>query len=106
MKIINKTPHSINIIFPDKVVDIPPQGDPTRVEVSDNLVADISGIPLYVPTYGQVSNLPKEKYGTTIIVSRTVALACQGKRFDLVVPHHLVRDDKGVIIGCKALALV
>ncbi len=53
---------------------------------------------------GQVENLnPIE--GVGYIVSLAVAQAARDRK-DLFVPDDLVRDEKGVIVGCRRLARV
>jgi hypothetical protein len=55
--------------------------------------------------WGEVEGLPEAEPDTLLLVSRIVADAGKAQgRTDLVVPHDIMRDDKGVIIGCKSLA--
>lgn len=64
-------------------------------------VAD--GVPLYATSYGEVSDLPAPKAGVWYIVSALVAQACPD-RHDLLIPHQMVRDEFGRILGCAAFA--
>ena len=57
-------------------------------------------------SFGEVDGLPEPQEGTIFIVSALVAQALKGARDDLVVPDDTVRDDRGVIIGCKSFARV
>ena len=57
-------------------------------------------------SFGEVEGLPAPEDGTLFIVSALVAQALKGVRNDLVVPDDTVRDDRGVIIGCKSFARV
>ena len=97
-KIINLTPHSINII--DK--QIPPSGKVARVSVTSKEAGTFAGIPLKIPTFGDVVDLPDPEPNTMFIVSALVRSACP-KRKDLASPSDMVRDEDGRIIGCRAL---
>ena len=54
---------------------------------------------------GKVVNLPAKKEGVLYLVSRQVAEACP-ERDDLVIVDEAVRNEKGEIIGAKALAKI
>lgn len=49
-----------------------------------------------------VVDLPDPEPGTLLIVARPVADAVTD-RHDLAYPHRAVRDDRGVVVGCRAL---
>lgn len=53
----------------------------------------------------KVLNLPPRKEGVIYLVSRQVAEACP-ERDDLVIVDETIRDEKGEVIGAKALAKV
>lgn len=99
--LINLTPHNVTIIKEDgNNVTVPSQGV-ARVSCTTTQVAlSVEGIPLVKQTMGEVEGIPDQRKDIYYIVSRMVAAALP-ERMDLVVPADLVRDDKGIIIGCK-----
>ena len=102
-KIINLTPHSVNIIKEGgEKITIPSSGI-ARCTQTTSVVGDINGIPLTTTTFGDVEGLPLEEKNIFFIVSRLVLSACKD-RHDLLVPNELVRDENGNIIGCRSLA--
>ena len=109
MKIINTTPHEINIIGKDGniIFTVQPSGILVRVsqETTDTGSITIDGvsIPVTSNTFGDVVGLPEFNPDTIIIVSAMVANACHN-RTDLALVNESVRDDKGRIIGCRSLS--
>jgi hypothetical protein len=112
--LVNLTPHSVTLVGDGGTVVIQPTGAPARVTLSSDqpdLTVRVCigedyriGVPVVVTaTTGEVTGLPPAAAGTLYIVSRPVA-AARPERDDLVVPHDTVRDDCGVVIGCRALA--
>lgn len=104
-KLVNCTPHPINLIVPAGTKTLPPSGICPRVseiETDVALAVGDDGIPIISLTFGQVTGLPEQEEGVLLIVSKMVADAASD-RTDLVSPGRLVRDSKGLIIGCKAL---
>lgn len=106
MTVINLTPHEVtcvlsksNTIVFDKAVNV------ARVSVElkrvENLNDKVSRLflPMYTEVFGEVIGLPALDTDTFFIVSRMVKDACP-HREDLLVPVGIIRDDKGVIIGC------
>lgn len=108
MKLINLTPHDINIVAEGTSIileTIPVSGVVARVCQQETAAGDIDGIPLVVLKAGTVQDLPKPKTGTYYIVSRTVQEACPD-RHDLLVPTWMVRSaDRRTIIGCAAFTI-
>ena len=120
MKIINLTPHTVNIFNSEcvQIAAFPPSGKVARVSVSttkrgiipigtlEDILAGVSsaGIPVVVGSYGAVTDLPQPEAGTVYIVSALVRTSpeCKG-RVDVLSPADLVRDASGNIIGCKSL---
>ena len=100
MKIINTTPHAINI----PPLAIPPSGDLVRVSVELTDSGSFAGVPLVKGHYGKVTGLPPQEEGTLYIVSALVRAALP-ERTDLASPARMIRDDKGSIIGCEALEI-
>lgn len=105
---VNLTPHAITLINADNSVRevIEPSGSLARVEVHEEVVDSIGGgFPVVKNAYGEVDGLPAPKDDVIYIVSALVAQRVT-ERNDVLVPARAVRDDKGRIIGCKALARI
>lgn len=98
MRIVNMTPHTINL--PD--VSIPSSGS-ARVSETATQIDTIDGICICKKSYGAVEGLPEPQSGVYYIVS-SIVLAAAPDRSDLLVPHDMIRDADGRIVGCKALA--
>lgn len=104
VKIINLTPHDVNIVDSQgEVVKIYERQDVVlpRVTQANNFIKDIDGgIEVFKTELKEVENIPAEKSGTYLIVSLMVAQALSSRK-DLLVPNsgEAVRDDKGNIIG-------
>ena len=109
MKIINLTPHPVNLQTETGVVEIPPSGIVARVEEKTEEVGKVkvgnSGhVPVIRKTLGQVENLPEPREGTIYIVSLIVAQALEGTRSDVYVIGESIRDKEGRVIGARSLA--
>jgi len=101
--IINTTPHNVNIVKDKKVVNTFLKSDnPLRLSTTSNQVGDLDGIPVMSVTFGDVE-LPAFQPDTYYIVSALIKNAFPD-RTDLIVPFDLVRDDNGIIIGCKSFS--
>lgn len=107
-KLINCTPHDINIMDSDNniILTVPTSGTLIRVSqnTTDNGFLSIDGvnIPITDNTFGDVVGLPPQQDDTILIVSAMVANA--SSRTDLALVNQSVRDEKGRIIGCKSLS--
>lgn len=106
MKILNLTPHTVNLILSNSQ-ELRFEKEPlmARVSTTEEVVDVLSAapsiqIPLIKVVFGEVENLPEKEIGTYLIVSRMVKSAANG-RADLLIPSGLVRDSNGTIIGCK-----
>lgn len=108
-KIINCTPHTINIMDNDNniILSIPASGTLIRVSqtTTDAGSINVNGveIPVTDNTYGDIVGLPPQQDDTILIVSAKVIDACK-TRTDLALVNQAVRDDKGRIIGCRSLS--
>lgn len=116
-KLINLTPHDINFISDDGecYLTIAPTSPPARCE--EQLVIALDSyityenehgwikVPYNALSYANVYDLPEPAQATFYIVSVLVAQA-KPARYDLLVPHGLVRDEQGRIKGCKRLVRV
>lgn len=98
MKLINLTPHAINL--PDRTV--PPSGTVARCAEVTTSVGNIDGIELISRSYGEVTDLPAPQPETYYIVSALVRAALP-ERADLLSPGDVIRDADGKIIGAKNL---
>lgn len=105
MKLINLTPHIINILNDDgaEIASVEPSGTVARCTVSRELVESAHGIDFYTSVYGDVYDLPEAADGTRYIVSGLVRAALP-ERTDLWQPGELVRDESGRPIGCHGLS--
>ena len=109
MKLVNLTPHAVNIIADDgTVTTIPASGTIARVSVTEtpSKLGELAGVPVTRVIYGAPSGLPPydEEADCLFIVSQIVAAAVKD-RPDLVFPGGLVRDEAGNIIGCRHLSI-
>jgi hypothetical protein len=99
-QLVNLTPHSINAAG----TEIAPSGTVARVDVLRAITGEINGIPVYSPTFGDVSALPDPAPGIAYVVSAMVRSHPSVKdRKDVFSPGSLVRDQAGVIVGCDGL---
>jgi hypothetical protein len=110
MKLINLTPHVVNIYDNDGktlVMSLEPSGQIARVSMDRQLAGRIAGIPVYRNVPGEVTGVPPcsesdadPKIG--YVVSAMVRLALPAND-DVFSPGELIRDEKGQPIGCKGL---
>ena len=109
MNIKNMTPHTVTLIGEGGSSEhIHPTGICPRcaqesVKIGEVTVNGVT-VPIVKTVFGEVSDLPDREEDTIFIVSLPVAKTAA--RDDLVIPTDLVRDDGGVIIGCRALGRV
>lgn len=102
IKILNFTPHAINIVG-ETTRTIESSGL-IRLEMNTESVTTLEGIPVTKTVFGEPVGLPEQVEGTFYIVSQLVKTALP-ERADLLVPAEVVRDDKGRILGCKSLGM-
>lgn len=117
MKIINLTPHAIDVYGNRKVEDgpwisYPPSGQIARVAhigLGTQIIDEFndSSDPVYyeLVEYGRLDGVPPKEAGTVYLVSLVAALAARG-RDDLLAPYEEVRNDAGQMIGCRYLQRV
>lgn len=102
MKILNYTPHDINLYGEDKkfIESFPSCGN-ARVQVSQVACRNVNGYEVYKSKYGEVEGLPEIEYDTVLIVSFMVKQASD--RPDLICPNTspqgCLRDQDGKIFG-------
>lgn len=104
--IINLTPHKITVVLDNREITFPPSGEVARVSTCLTKSHEIQGIPVFRTTFGEVVGLPDESPDVTYVVSALVRTHPDlvGRK-DLVSPGELIRDDMGVIVGCKGFAV-
>ena len=124
ISIVNLTPHAICVhvgepigIHPEYSVTIEPATPPARVEMLETAIGQLSltpgdalTAPVYQTKFGEIKGVPLPTESDAIyIVSRVVAEALKEEGWDMqqfLVPHDLVRDERGHIIGCRGFARV
>ena len=105
IKIVNLTPHPINIMNGDGNIQVTfaPSGDVARVSSTTTSAGTIAGIPVSKLKMGDITGLPASQKDTIYIVSSLVR--GQSNRTDLVSPDTsptgVVRDTNGKIVGVK-----
>lgn len=99
----NCTPHSLNVLVGEEVIDLAPTGIVPRCSQSEVTAGEVAGIPVTRQVFGEVIDLPEPEEGVFFVVSRMVAAACPERR-DLLIPGALVRDDEGRVVGCRGLS--
>ena len=104
--LINTTPHAVNIVNSENqvILTIPVSDISIRLAVKTVSNGFLGEIPLTKTEFGEPVGLPEFKEGTFYIVSQLVKSALP-LRTDLLVPAEVVRDEKGVILGCKSLGV-
>jgi hypothetical protein len=116
-KIVNATPHDINLMQDGEVfLTIPPSMAPIRLheEWSPIGTFDMEGgmvVPFEFPTFstldenGEEIELPELEHGVFYVVSKFVAEAFW-YRADFLIPGKIQKDENGRICGCECLSHV
>ena len=99
-KLINLTPHEVNLVQDETTTSYKSEGV-VRVETESKQVGSVNGIGIFKTTFGAVEGLPAPQDEIFYIVSGLVLSACP-ERDDLLVPNDLLRNDKGLVIGCTS----
>lgn len=110
MKVVNLTPHAINLKNENTQMTFQPSGSVARVSMSSNLVQQvvIDGvvIPVSQNVMGSVEGLPEPQHDVIYLVSALVGSSVSG-RSDVygpdTSPASVIRDDKGQIVGVSRL---
>lgn len=115
MKLVNLTPHVINIVASDgtPILAVEPSGDVARVGSRTETVGfltiwDGDGavlVPLTTTVFDDVQGLPDPQDDVAFVVSSLVAQRVPD-RTDVFIPSDSVRDDAGRIIGCRSLGRI
>lgn len=102
MKLVNLTPHTLNIFINDTTTcDVEPSGEIARVDVVYTPGGSFAGVPVQAAKYGDITGLPEAREGVIYVVSGLVEAATD--RPDVFAPGPLVRDADGKPVGCKGL---
>ena len=109
VRIVNLSPHEVNVVTEAGVTSIPPSGDVARVAISreevEPIIVDGAEIPVNRVSYGELEGLPAPREGTYYIVSSIVAMSARAPaRTDILVPDDFIHDNEGKIVGCRAFA--
>lgn len=114
--LVNLTPHPITVFPPDTPELYPADGGPVplAILVPSGVTARLSSVELEPPetvsvagvdvpvarvAYGPLEGLPGPREGVRYVVSALTAVT--SGRPDLVVPHDLVRNERGTVVGCR-----
>jgi hypothetical protein len=107
-KIVNLTPHPVNIQTDSNTIEIPPSGKIARCVESITELEPIEyqeyHIKAIIKQFGKVENLPEPENGVIYIVSLPVSQAV--KRPDVFTIGDAIRNEKGQVIGAKTLAII
>lgn len=101
MKIINLTPHTINLC--GREIE---SAGLARCESVVEKIAEIDGVKVNRRKFGAIYGLPEPQEDTIYIVSALVAQAVAGQRDDVFVVDETIRNEQGQIVGCNALARI
>jgi hypothetical protein len=107
VKLVNLTPHDINVYggrssAGDPVFTVPKSGIVARVTHIElgTRYDERNEIAIEMVQYGHLENLPPVRPDTMYIVSLMCALAARG-RDDVLAPYQEVRNGAGTMIGCR-----
>lgn len=113
MKLVNLTPHALNLHHPSvpgSVLMVPPSGTVARcrevVQPRGTIEVDGYTVTLVAKTFGQIENLPDPEDGVIYVTSALAAQAAWaiGRR-DVVCPGDPVRDSDGRVVGATSLCV-
>ena len=103
-KILNLTPHEINLVLDDgRKIIFPPTDMVARVELQHEIVDHIDGIPVFQTNVGAVKDLPDPEDGTLYIVSSLVLGNCQDHK-DLISPNtggNAIRNSYNQVLAVR-----
>jgi hypothetical protein len=107
MLLINKTPHPVSFCDAQGNIIRTLQPEAPTPRVSSTLVEKepIDGINFSETVFGEVTDLPNQQDGVTLVVSAFILTAAP-RRTDLVRPDtgpDCLRDDKGRILAVRRL---
>jgi len=109
VKIVNLTPHTLNILDENGTEYSFPSDGIARAAQSSTVVGTLNGIEVVKTTFGAPEGLPDPEEGVFIVVSLATANAAKaaGRTVDdLLLTSDPVRDADGRIIGCRRFARI
>lgn len=95
-KIINLTPHELNIVGLEPI----PSSGSVRVAETSHVIDEINGIDIIVKQFGTVEGMPEPQPDTVFVVSLMVAQQLT-YRDDVLTVGETVRNGVGQVIGAK-----
>ena len=98
-RIVNLTPHTINVILPTGLTVSYQSEWVARVATYVSVTGSHEGVPLSRQVYGAIVGLPEPREGVLYVVSGLVRSAVPS-RTDVASPGELVRNEAGQPIGC------
>lgn len=104
-KVVNLTPHTINIVNGDVIREYPASGIAVRANTVNEPMPAVDGVEVAQTRYTSVDGMPAPEPGTVYIVSMIAAQALKGRN-DVYVPDSgptAERDEKGQIKSVKRL---
>ena len=109
MKIINLTPHALNIYDSAKelVETVEPSGMVARAETARHLVEKVGHIELYETVFTGARELGEPEPGSVFVVSSIYLQALRARGLSsngVYVPGEAIRDDAGRVVGCIGLS--
>ena len=105
-KIINCTPHEINVVKEDgTILTIEASGIVPRCTQTEAHVASVNGIAVTKQVFGEVINLPEAQPETFLVVRLLVASSGKDHK-DLLVPSPMIRGEDGRPCGCRGLSVI
>ena len=110
MRIINLTPHAINVLSKDDdiVATFPSEGLARATEKSE-FSHKVGSFDVVKTQYGEPEGLPAYEAETYLVVSKITAEAARAygrTTDDLLLTSDLVRNEQGQIIGCRRFAIL
>lgn len=102
MRIVNLTPHPLNLLVDGEMVEIQSAGLARCTTTVDN-VSVLGGVRIVQTHYGEVTGLPAPEADTIYVVSAMVLAALGGSRDDVFGPADYIRDEAGRVVGARAL---
>lgn len=109
MKIVNMTPHTINVVLPNGRTEEFTSEGVARVSTKEEVIAYYNEIPVVKTISGTVEGLPEPQKDTVYIVSMVTLKALDGKRNDCVAPNTspqgAIRDGQGKIVAVRGFQI-
>jgi len=109
-KVINLTPHQINILVDGNILPVPPSGKVARVEMLEKECPPIDiadqKVPVITRTPTKIKNLPEPKPNTIYLVSSMVLDNMHDHREDVFAPDtgpSAKRNEDGQIFAVTQL---